>query len=542
MLIFAASLALLAAGCSSSDSDDSAGDTTAGANASTPAQGGSLTFAIDTPLTTFDPNVAAAAQDARVMRQIYDSLVAVDGDEIVPWLATGWEVSDDGTTYRFTLRDDVTFHDGTTFDAAAVCSNLDRITDPATASVFAIGAIGPYDSCTAEDPTTAVITLSAPYAPLLANLSSPFLGITSPTAVAELGAAEFAVNPVGSGPFRFVSYTPNDRIVLKANEDYAWAPANAEHSGAPYLDDLTFQIIPDGTVRLGSLRNGSVQAIGNVPEAEAATLQGESGIALLRQAQSGGPYQLFFNQDHPPFDEPEVRRAIRQALDVDAVVEALYFGVYERAWSPLSPSTNHYSEDVEGSWEADPDAAADALDELGWSVGANGVRAKGGQELRIRYIEGTPNREKRQDIAEFFSEALQDVGIAVTTEFRQGPDLQNALRTGQYDFAGLSLVNVDANVMFNEYHSRFIPTPDRLGFNLGRVNDPALDARLLQAQQAPDDDERKQLYADLQQEVVDKAYSIPVYVPTFTVGTNGLSGIRFDAEGYPVIYDAFLGE
>lgn len=148
-----------------------------------PVQGGSAVFAVDSPFLGFDPNIAAAAQDARVMRQAFDSLLYLDSDrKLQPWLAKSWQVSDDGRTYTFTLRDDMKFQDGTKFDAAAVCFNLDRIKNPASGSIYAIGLIGPYQSCKATDATTAVVTLSTPYAPFLNQLTSPFMGMNSPTA------------------------------------------------------------------------------------------------------------------------------------------------------------------------------------------------------------------------------------------------------------------------------------------------------------------------------------------------------------------------
>lgn len=527
----AAASALALAGCSGG------GEPTGSA---TPTEGGDVVFAIDTVLNSFDPNVAAAAQDARVMRQLYDSLVILDDGEVKPWLATVWEVSEDGTTYTFTVRDDVTFHDGTVFDAAAVCFNLDRIKDPASASIYAIGLIGPYESCEAPDDTTAVVTLASPYAPFLQILSSPFLGIVSPAAAEAAELADFAINPVGSGPFVFRSYTPNDRIILDANEDYAWAPENAEHEGAPRIDSLTFQIIPDATVRLGSLRSGALQGVGNVPETEASAIENDSSLTFFAQAQSGSPYQLNFNTENAPFDDPAVRAAVRSAIDIDAAVQALYLGVYQRAWGPLAPTTLAYDAAIEGSFTFDADAAAAALDDAGWTVGSDGVREKDGERLTIDYLEFAPNREKRQDIAEFVKANLAEVGIEVNVRIEQVAGYQTALQEADYDIAGLSLVSADPNVLYSLYSPQFKAEPGRNGFNFTRVDDPQLTDLLLSAQQETDADARAGLYADIQQYVIDQALSIGFYVPTYTVATNGIDGLRFDSEGYPVFYDVFV--
>lgn len=533
VLSFGAIAVLALSGCS--------GDVEKSNSSSTPVAGGTAVYAIDTPLNSFDPNVAAAAQDARVMRQMYDSLVALDDQRVpTPWLATTWDVSGDGLTYTFTVRDDVVFHDGTPFNAQAVCFNLDRIKNPSSASIYAIGLIGPYASCAAPNATTAIVTLSAPYAPLINNLSSPFLGMVSPTAAQSMSLADFAIHPVGSGPFVFESYTPNDRLVLKKNATYAWAPANATHQGPAYLDSLTFQIIPDATVRLGSLRSGEVQGIGNVPETDAASVTQDPGLTFYAQAQSGSPFQLNFNTARAPFDDQAVRAAIREGMNIDAAVKALYFGVYQRAWGPLSPTTGSYDSSVEGSFDFDAAAAGAALDKAGWKLGSDGIRAKDGVPLTISYLESTPNREKRQDIAEFLKANLADIGVQVNIRLAQVAELQAALQAGDYDIAGLSLVSVDPNVLYSLYSPQFIGSPGRNGFNFTRVNDPGLAGKILQAQQELDQTKRDALYSQIQKSVIDQALSVAIYVPTYTVATNGLDGLRFDAEGYPVFFDSYL--
>lgn len=509
---------------------------------STPVAGGEAVYAVDSPFSGFDPNVTPAAQDARALRQMYDSVVYLDENrQPQPWLAESFEASADGTTYVFTMKDGIKFHDGTALDAKAFCFNLDRIKNPATASIFAIGLIGPYESC-AADGSTATVKLSTPYAPFLINLSSPFLGIASPTAIEKFGKDQFNINPVGSGPFKFVSYTPNDRIVLEKNTDYAWAPGNAGHKGAAYVDKLTLQIIPDATVRVGSLRNGSVQMIGNVPETEAAAMEKDPTLKFIAQQQSGAPFQLFYNTQKAPFDDPAVRNAVTKAMDIDSAVKALYFGIYDKADSPLSPTTGSYDDSLADLQNFDPEAAKKELDAAGWKVGSDGVRVKNGQRLSVSYLEGAVNREKRQDIAEFVKSNLKDVGAEVNITLQQAAPFQQAVQNSDYDIVGLSLVAADPNVMYSEYHSRFLSSPGRTQFNFARLSNNDVDAKLIAAQQESDQGKRDELYGDLQKTILEEAISVPVYVPTYTAATNGLSGLRFDAEGYPIFFDAYLGK
>jgi peptide/nickel transport system substrate-binding protein len=525
---------LALAGCAGASGDEG-GDAPSGE----PTSGGEAVFAVDSNFFGFDPNVTPAAQDARVLRQMFDSLLYLDeSGELQPWLATEWSASDDGLSYDFTLRDDVTFWDGTPWDAEALCFNLDRIVDPAAGSIYAVGLVGPYESCETTDEFSATVTLAAPFTAFLNNLTSPFLGMNSPTAAAAADPADYLINPVGSGPFVFESYTPQDRVVLTRNEDYAWAPGNADHDGPAYLEKLTFQIIADATVRIGSARSGQVQGIGNVPETEVAAIEGDSSMQFIAQQQSGAPYQLHLNATGV-FGDPLVREAARAALDIDSAVQSLYLGTYERAWGPLSPTTIGYEDSLEGAFKFDPELAAELLDEAGWELGADGVRTKDGQTLTIDYLENTPNREKRQDLATLFEANLEDVGFDVNVEFLATAEAQTTLQSGAYDIAGLSLVAVDPNVLYQMYDPRFIPTPGQTGFNMSHTDDPAVTELAAQSQSATGD-ERLAVVEQLQADVVENVRSIAVYVPTYTLALNGLEGLRFDPEGYPIFFDAYL--
>lgn len=328
--------------------------------------------------------------------------------------------------------------------------------------------------------------------------------------------------------------------MLERNPDYAWAPGNAKHTGAAYLDKLTFQIIPDATVRIGSVRNRSVQGASGVPEEQVASLKQDTSLNFVAQQQAGAPYQLHFNTSRTPFDDPAVRKAARSAMDIDAAVKALYAGVISRAWGPLTPQTIGYDKSVEKSFSYDPAAAASALDAAGWKAGPDGVRVKDGKRLAITYLEGSPNREKRQDIATFLQANLKKVGFDVKVNFQQTAPLLSALQNGDYDITGLSLVAVDPNVQYQMYAPRFIPKPGKTGFNLSHTDDQKITGLVLKGQQEQDPDARAQIYAQVQQAVVGDARSVGIYVPTYTLLLNGLHGIRFDAEGHPIFYDAFV--
>jgi peptide/nickel transport system substrate-binding protein len=508
-----------------------------------PADGGHLTIAIDSGFIGFDPNVTPAAQDARILRQVFDTLLDAGPDgELLPWLATTWTASDDGLQYDFTLRQDVSFHDGTPFNAAAVCFNFDRIADPETVSRNAISLLGPYESCMATSEFDVRVRLSDTFAPFLPGLTSPFMGLNSPTAVAATTAAEYNLAPVGTGPFAITAYTPGDSVELARNDAYAWPSPASEHSGPALLESITVKIVPDSTVRIGSLRGGNVQIASGVPETDAATIAADPALAYIAQEQSGAPFQIHLNTASGPFADLAVRKAAAAALDIDSTLEALYAGAGTRAWGPLTPSTTGYDPSLEGSQKYDPAAAARLLDEAGWLMGEDGVRVKDGERLAVTYLEQTPNREKRQDFARFFEANLQEAGFEVNLVFETATSLLTRAQSAEYDIMGLSLVHIDPNVLYQIYDASFIPREGFSGFNYSRTDDGAIGAALAAGRAASDAATREAAYAQIQRAVVDEVRSIPIYEPKYTLAVGGVAGIRFDLQGYPVYYDAFLAD
>jgi peptide/nickel transport system substrate-binding protein len=508
-----------------------------------PTAGGSITFAVDSIMVGFDPHTSIYDQEGRVMRQVFDLLLETTPDgEIIPSLAAEWEVSADGLQYDFELRQDVSFHDGTPFNAEAVCFNLDRIKDPATGAGPALAAIGTYESCTATSEFHARVRMSKPFAPFLRSLTSPFLGINSPTAVRASDPAGYKLAPVGSGPFILESFMPGDRVELVRNPDYAWPSAAGRHAGPALLDAITVRILPDPTVRMGSVRGDMVQIASGVPQTDAATIAADPDLAYIAQVMTGSPFQLHLNSARAPFDDAAVRQAAAAALDVDSALQALYVGAGERAWSALTPTTIGYDSSLERNLAYDPAEAARLLDDAGWLTGDDGVRVKDGQRLEITYTEQTPNREKRQDFARFFEANLEEAGFDVELLFEQGaPQLARA-KAGDYDIIGVSLLAPDPNTIYQVYAPAYIPREGFSGFNYSRTDEPEITAALNAAREAVDEAGRRDAYAVVQKIAAETFRSIPIYVPLYSLAVNGVGGIRFDGTGYPIYYDAFRTE
>ncbi|WP_413373401.1 ABC transporter substrate-binding protein [Paenibacillus taichungensis] len=532
-MALAAVLVLVLSGCGAAGNSNSAVQASGGEQAAGQAEGGNLTYALATSPDTLDPHRSGLAVTVRAIRTIYDNLVVQLPDgSIKPWLAKEWSVSEDGKSYTFKLREDVKFHDGTPFNAEAVKFNLDRVIDPATKAANSLALIRPYSSSEVIDEYTIKVNLEQPSQAFLGNLSQALLGIVSPTAAKKYGD-QLGKNPVGTGPYTFVKWDENADIVVAKNKDYNWAPATVENEGAPHIDTITFKIVPEEATRIGSVQSKQVLAAETVPPQNIAALKNDPNQQLLQANTVGLPYTLFFNLRKAPWDDVKVRQAVQSAVDVESIVKTLYLGNYERAWSALSPGILGYDASLEGSINPDINKANQLLDEQGWVKGADGIREKDGKKLTLHYVDGSPNREKRNDIAAIIQQQLKQVGIAVEVEITK--DVATVIyQNWDYDLYGNSQVNSDPNALYAFYHT----SAEGERPTLSGLSDPKIDKLLEQGAVETDPDKRVDIYNQIQQYLIEQAVILPIYVFPYTVAASkSVQGVKFDSLGYPLFND-----
>ena len=290
-----------------------------------------------------DPALETDGESFKVCDNIYETLVTFvpERTDLAPGLATSWQASEDGLTWTFHLREGVVFHDGMPFNADAVVFSLARQFKADHPFHKVEGAYQYWSSMSMSeivrdvrkiDDVTVGIDLKRPNAPFLSNLAMNFCAIVSPSAVEKWGA-DFARHPVGTGPFRFVNWIKDDRIVLDRNPDY-WG-------SAPKIERLIFRSIPENSVRLIALTQGSIDGMDNLVPDFLPTIESHDHLALLSQPGMNVGY-LAMNMDKEPFQKLNVRRAINHAIDKQALIDNLYQGLAIPAVNPIPPTIWSY--------------------------------------------------------------------------------------------------------------------------------------------------------------------------------------------------------
>lgn len=454
-----------------------------------------MTTALSTNPQTLDPQLTFEGFSFAVTNQLYETLVRISAEgEIVPGLATAWS-SPAPNQLELTLREGVTFHDGTPLNAEAVKRSLERLlaTETAAPGRFVVSAI---ESVTAPDAQTVLIETAAPFAPLLAHLAHPVTAIVQAEAAASL-----AREPVGTGPFRFASWQDNTEVVLQANPEY-WG-------GAPEIAEVVYRIIPDVSTQLVELRAGGLDLVFNVPVdtyAELANTPELTATSFL----GWGSAHLGFNVVNPKLQDVRVRQALSHAIDKQLIVEAFFQGLAEPAIVPLPP-TVRFAAELEEVYPYDPERARELLSE----AGAEGL------SLRLDIYQDA----SIEATAQILQAMLAEVGVTLEIRVQEYPAYVEAAQQDSLELYMTSwgTVTLDADyTLYAFFHSSEIPQN-----NLSRYSDPEVDASLEAGRETLDTTERQELYTQVQEQVLQDAPMLTLYYPYSTyVKGNRLEGER----------------
>ena len=461
-----------------------------------------LTFGISSGVDTLDNTATTFSSVEIIVGHVFDTLVKQQPLGVYhPGLATDWTVSDDATKYTFNLRDDVTFHDGTAFNAEAVKYTFDRIVDPDTKSQMAFSFIGPYAESEVLSEYSIAVRFSSPNAAFLDGVSHPQLGPVSPAAVEALGADWGFSGIVGTGPFAFDSYIPDSEVVMVKNADYNWGNEDVfGRSGPPDVDRLIFKILTDPGTRLAALESGEVDMINGVPGLDVARLDESEDFIVTQYDQAGHGYSFMFNQIKSPTDELAVRKAIAQSIDIDIMQDIVYDGLGSRACSALTKSMFGWTDAFCQANPYDPEAAGAMLDEAGWVMNdETGIRERDGAPLSIEHW--SPDRPLSAATAQFLAEDMAALGIDFQINLADIAAYLTVVRAGEHNTQQWWDTQTDPDGVFRTlYHSSNAGG----GTNRNNYRNDDMDAMIDAAVGIGDLEARAVAYADIQQKLADE--------------------------------------
>ena len=411
---------------------------------------------------TLDPANIEDGESAKVCDMIYDTLVQYreNTTDLEPALAESWTRSADGLTWTFHLRQGVQFHDGTPFNADAVVFSLTR-----PLMLFRNFHEQFISQIVALDPLTVQIQLKIPYAPFISTLAGTSFSIVSPVAVQTLGE-----NPVGTGPFKFVQWDKNDKIVLSANDTY-WV-------GKPALDRLIFRSIPDNAMRLTELQAGNLHIMEFPNPDEIPLIQGDPQLEILMQPSLNTGY-LAMNMERPPFDNLKVRLALNHAINKTEIVERFYQGLAVPAKSPIPPTLWSYDDSIEDH-AYDPELAKQLLAEAGYPDGF---------ETTLWALPvPRPYIPDGMALAAALQSDLQNVGINANIVTYDWATYLEKTANGEHDMAMLGWIADVADPDNFFYSLLSIPNAEKPAYNISFYRNEALQKILDRARMSTDQD------------------------------------------------------
>ena len=445
-----------------------------------------ITYAQGADPRGLDPALIDDGESSKPICQMYEGLLKYgdNNTEVEPCLAESWEVSGDGLTYTFKLRQGVKFHDGTDFNAEAVKYNVDRQTVNKTEDMlYADFVFGDVAECNVIDDYTVEIVLNKVSTPFLNNLAMS-LGapMVSPTAC-EANNNNSNEAPCGTGPYKFVRWDKNEAVVMERNEDY-WGEKGV-------AKQIVFKTITDNSARVVALTNGEVDIIDGI-DANVVD-QVTSAGALLNMAEGMNINYLAYNTQR--ITDPEVRKALSQAVNVPELVASLYRGYASEATSILPTFMPGYSADVK-QVSYDPEAAAQTLAD------------KGVTELHmLAYTNPRPyNTATGQTLAEALQGYYEKVGVTCSIDSYDWTTYKEKVGTGDYDVCLYGWIgdNGDPDNFMNLLASEDIE------INVAQYSDEEFNTMLAEAASTPNGEERNAIYAQMEQKIADECVWLPI--------------------------------
>lgn len=539
LLVVLLTVALTAAACSGGETTETTETTQAGDVTTTAGGGGETTT---TAADATEPSAEAFSLVVGVGREapsldpalnpiccgyenaaLYDTLVALLPDGTIgPSLAESWTI--DGASITFELRQDVSFHDGTPFNAAAVKAYLDRVVDPATNAANALNVLGPYAGSDVVDDFTITIRWDPIYAPALVNLANTSLGIPSPTATA---AGTLEAHPVGTGPFEFVEWIRGDRLTLKRYDGYTTIRDDMANKGPAYAEEVTLRYIDNATTLANLLETGAV---------DIAALEGPDAIRLESAGELGTfryptIFLRWFAINTANITDIRVREAIASSIDREGMVAAGAGGLATPHYSTVNSLAFGYDGSVEEVVpHYDPDAVTRLMEDAGYEL-VDGRWSQAGVPFPTMALVTFSVDPYRQE-AVLVQDYLRQAGFQVEIRAVEVASAISEVRAGNHDLYLARYGMFDAGTLRILFHSDNTPTVNPTGNNITFYNDPVLDALLEEGGQETDPARRIEIYSEAQRQLASAMSTFALYeAQALLLFQPGVEGVAIHQDG-----------
>lgn len=530
-VLAALGLSLTACG---SNSGTSASTTTA-VEAGTPVEGGTFTFAEVTPINNWQTQAARFYEKANVLNSVLDRLTYydVEAGKLVGWIASAFEANETQTEFTFTIREGVTFSDGSKLDAEAVKLNLDALGLGIEQAQIAPNVdFSAYESAEVLEGNKVKVTLKRPDANFLRATSSVTAGLVSPKTLELDNAGQSAISKiVGSGPFVFESEKPDEEVIFTSRDDYAWAPETAPNQGDAYLDTLVIKYLPEVASRAGAAQSGQVDLVRGLQPVDERVLAANGGKVYAAEGVDLTVNQAAVRIGSGKLADAKVRQALQVGIDRQAIKDTVLSDSYVISASVLNHKAPGFV-DLSAELTYNPEKAKTLLDEAGWKPGAEGIREKDGEKLELT-VSTSNNSVVIKPAFELIEQQWRELGVKLINRAADNTFLTNALvddtieffGTRQFAYGGLGPVYGPAN-------------------NTQTLNaDKELNELFLKEQSATTETEHLELVeAEQRALVIDEALALVLWDEVQVYGANESVNIEFTSGTAPIFQGAWKSE
>ena len=536
-LCLAGLMAVSLAGCGGAGTTEKAAEASGTETGAAAENGNSekkeeLVFVNYRDIRDLNPHLYAGEMYAQEM--LYETLVNITADGYEGCLAESWDISEDGKTYTFHIRDGVKFSDGEVCDANAIKANFDAIIENKDRHTW-LEMMNLLVGVSAPDDKTFVIELSEPYYPLLTELgvTRPFAMI-SPKAMKD-GSTKDGVNAyIGTGPYVLTDFVTDEYAVFEANENY-WGEQ-------PKIKKITVKVIPDNQTRILALEKGEIDMIfgKNMIDADAINEYTGNDKFTVSLSDPTSTRQIVLNTTKEVLADKEVRQALQHATNKQAISDGIFYGLEQPADTLFAETVPYCDIDLE-PYAYDVEQAQSMLDEAGWVVGADKIREKDGQKLNIDLLYNSDSVTEKA-IAEYLQSEYQKIGISLNIHGEEEQSYRDNMKAGNFDM----VFNICWGTPYDPQSSLAAmraPVYGDYAAQLGLEDKAEIDQAITDILVSTDEQKRQDLYTFVLTRLHEDAVYIPLtYECNKAIYRSDLKGFHFTQTQYEVPFADFYFE